>query len=282
MTSQPRPASPPSTLASLDRPIRPQDLQEAKARQERWPMLTCYDALTAAVFDAHRVPVLLVGDSAAMVVHGLASTVAITVADLLPLTAAVRRATRRCLVVADLPFGSYEASPQQALGSAVRFLKEAGANAVKLEGGRDVTEHVRALVSAGVPVMGHIGLRPQSVNALGGYRVQGRGAGADGVLADAEALQAAGAFAIVVEAVPADLGRQVAHVVDIPVVGIGAGPGTDAQVLVWQDLLGLTEDPAPRFVPRYAELRTTIGEAVDRWSQDVRTGEYPGPEHSYS
>lgn len=270
------------TLAAINRPIRPADLTAAKARGERWPMLTCYDVLTARVFDAHRIPALLVGDSAAMVVYGHQSTVAITVGELLPLVAAVRRGVQRALIVADLPFGSYEDSPSQALATAKRFLKVGGAAAVKFEGGAGFAGHVHHLVSAGIPVMGHIGLLPQSVNALGGYPVQGRGPAAAAILADAHAIADAGAFALVIEAVPADLGRQVATALGIPVIGIGAGPGTDAQILVWQDLLGLTPAPTPRFVPRYADLAGTIGEAISRWASDVADGTYPGIEHCYS
>lgn len=276
------PVSAGPTLAEINRPIRPADLTAAKARGERWPMLTCYDVLTAGIFDAQRIPALLVGDSAAMVIHGHRSTVAITVSDLLPLVAAVRRGAHRALIVADLPFGSYEDSPSQALATANRFLKEAGATAVKFEGGVGFAGHVQHLVSAGIPVMGHIGLLPQSVNALGGYPVQGRGSAAASVLADARALADAGAFAIVIEAVPADVGRQVATALTIPVIGIGAGPGTDAQILVWQDLLGLTPAPAPRFVPRYADLAGTIGQAISQWASDVADGTYPGVEHCYS
>ena len=264
------------------RRITVSDLIRAKSAGERWPMITAYDALTAALFDDVGIPVLLVGDSAAMVVYGYDSTVPVTVDDLIPLTRAVVRGSRRALVVADLPFGSYQASVEQALGTAARFMKEAGAHAVKLEGGRRVLPQVEALVSAGVPVIGHLGLTPQSVNVLGGYRVQGRGEAGEVLLQDAKSLQAAGASALVLECVPSDLAARVTELLDIPTIGIGAGAATDAQVLVWQDMLGLGDGPAPRFVKRYANLREVMGAAVSTWADEVRSGTYPAPEHSYA
>jgi 3-methyl-2-oxobutanoate hydroxymethyltransferase len=262
------------------RRITIRDLAAAKERGERWPMLTAYDALTAGLFDDAGIPVLLVGDSAAMVVYGYEQTLPVTVDDLMPLVAAVVRGTRRSLVVADLPFGSYQSSPAQALDTAARFVKEGGAHAVKLEGGERVLPQVDALVSAGVPVMGHLGLTPQSVNALGGYRVQGRGGAGERLIADAKALEAAGAFAVVLEVVPAELAERVTASLSIPTIGIGAGSGTDAQVLVWQDLAGLTER-VPRFVKQYLDLRTLLGGAVREWAAEVVDGSYPGEEHSY-
>ena len=223
---------------------------------------------------------LLVGDSAAMVVYGYEQTLPVTVDDLMPLVAAVVRGTRRSLVVADLPFGSYQSSPAQALDTAARFVKEGGAHAVKLEGGERVLPQVDALVSAGVPVMGHLGLTPQSVNALGGYRVQGRGGAGEKLIADAKALEAAGAFAVVLEVVPAELAERVTASLSIPTIGIGAGAGTDAQVLVWQDLAGLTER-VPRFVKQYLDLRALLGGAVREWAAEVVDGSYPGEEHTY-
>lgn len=258
------------------------DLVAAKIAGERWPMLTAYDALTAAIFDEAGVPVLLVGDSAAMVVYGYDSTVPITVDDLIPLTRAVVRGSSHALVVADLPFGSYQASVEQALATASRFMKEAGAHAVKLEGGHRVMPQVEALVGAGVPVIGHLGLTPQSVNVIGGYRVQGRGEAGQVLMQDAKALQAAGASAVVLECVPSELADRVTQMLDIPTIGIGAGSATDAQVLVWQDLVGLTDGPAPKFVARYTDVRTQIKDAVRTWADDVRNGSYPGPEHSYA
>ncbi|MEV4169036.1 3-methyl-2-oxobutanoate hydroxymethyltransferase [Nonomuraea sp. NPDC049709] len=263
------------------RRVTVRDLTAAKERGERWPMLTAYDAMTARVFDAAGIPVLLVGDSAAMVVYGYDSTLPVTVDDLLPLTAAVVRGSSRALVVADLPFGSYQSSPRQALESAARFMKEAGAHAVKLEGGRRVLPQVEALVSAGIPVMAHLGLTPQSVNVLGGYRVQGRGQSGDELMSDAKDLERAGAFSVVLECVPADLAQRVTTSLAIPTIGIGAGASTDAQVLVWQDLMGLTPRPA-RFVKRYADLAGDMDRAVRAFAGDVTSGAFPAPEHTYS
>ena len=262
------------------RRVTTRDLQLAKDRGERWAMLTSYDMLSAQVFDEAGIPVLLVGDSAGNNVLGYTDTVPVTVEDLLPMVRAVSRSTIRPLVVADLPFGSYQESPQQALRNAVRFL-QAGAQAVKLEGGARVVTQVSLLVESGVPVMGHLGLTPQSVNTLGGYRVQGRGGAGDQLLADALALQEAGAFALVLEVVPSDLAERVTKELAIPTVGIGAGAGCDAQVLVWTDMAGLTPGPGPKFLKRYAELRTTLSDAARAYSDDVRAGSYPGPEHGY-
>ena len=244
-------------------------------------MLTSYDMLSAQVFDEAGIPVLLVGDSAGNNVLGYTDTVPVTVEDLLPMVRAVSRSTIRPLVVADLPFGSYQESPQQALRNAVRFL-QAGAQAVKLEGGARVVTQVSLLVESGVPVMGHLGLTPQSVNTLGGYRVQGRGGAGDQLLVDALALQEAGAFALVLEVVPSDLAERVTKELAIPTVGIGAGAGCDAQVLVWTDMAGLTPGPGPRFLKRYAELRSTLSDAARAYADDVRAGSYPGPEHGYT
>lgn len=268
--------------ASRSRRITVRDLQEAKARGERWPMITAYDALSAGIFDEAGIPVLLVGDSAAMVVFGYDSTVPITVDDLVPLTKAVVHGSNHALVIADLPFGSYQSGVEQALHTATRFLKESGAQAVKLEGGQRVLPQVEALVAAGIPVFGHLGLTPQSVNVLGGYRVQGRGETGEMLLQDAKALEAVGASGVVLECVPSDLAARVTEILSIPTIGIGAGASTDAQVIVWQDLVGLTEGPAPKFVARYADIRSLMAEAVSSWADDVRTGSYPGPEHSYS
>lgn len=269
----------PSVPASRRVTIR--DLALAKERGERWPMLTAYDALTAGIFDEAGIPALLVGDSAGNVVFGHSTTIPVTVDDLLPLTAAVVRGSRRALVVADLPFGSYQSSPAQALDTAARFLKEGGAHAVKLEGGQSVLPQVEALVSAGIPVMGHLGLTPQSVNQLGGFRVQGRGDAGDRLLQDAVELEAAGAFAVVLEAVPAELGTRVTHKLSVPTVGIGAGPDTDAQVLVWQDMAGLTAGPAPKFVKRYADVRSVLRDAAAAYASDVVTRAWPTEENTY-
>ena len=266
-----------------DRRITITDLQAATDRGERWSMLTSYDTLTAGVFEQAGVRALLVGDTSAEIVLGYETTVPMTMDQLVPMVQAVVRGTRTVLVVADLPFGSYEAGPEVALLNAVRHLKEGGAQAVKLEGGRRVLPQVRAMTAAGIPVMGHLGLTPQSVNTLGGVRrVQGRGAAGDQLLADAHALQDAGAFAVVLESVPADLGRRVSAALRIPTVGIGAGPYCDAQILVWQDMAGLTSGRLPRFVKRYASLRETLLDATRRFTDDVSGGRYPDAEHSYT
>jgi 3-methyl-2-oxobutanoate hydroxymethyltransferase len=266
-----------------DRRITITDLQAATDRGERWSMLTSYDTLTASVFEQAGVRALLVGDTSAEMVLGHETTVPMTMDQLVPMVQAVVRGTGTALVVADLPFGSYEAGPEVALGNAVRHLKEGGAQAVKLEGGHRVLPQVRAMTAAGIPVMGHLGLTPQSVNTLGGVRrVQGRGAAGDQLLADARALQDAGAFAVVLESVPADLGRRVSAALRIPTVGIGAGPYCDAQILVWQDMAGLTSGRLPRFVKRYASLRETLLDATRRFTDDVSGGRYPDAEHSYT
>jgi 3-methyl-2-oxobutanoate hydroxymethyltransferase len=264
------------------RRISTRDLIAAKARGEKWPMITAYDALTARIFDEAGIPVMLVGDSAANVVYGYDSTVPVTVDELLPLAAAVVRGSKRALVVGDLPFGSYQASPQQALETAARFMKEAGVQAVKLEGGARVLPQVEMLVSAGVPVMAHLGLTPQSVNQLGGYRVQGRGEDGEILMGDAKAMEAAGAFAVVLEVVPSELAERVTRSLSIPTIGIGAGAATDAQVLVWQDMAGMSPGRPPKFVKRYAELGAALGDAARHWADDVVAGTYPGPEHQYS
>ena len=263
-----------------NRRVRTTDLQRAKERGERWAMLTSYDMLTAGIFEAAGVPVLLVGDSAGNNVLGYDTTVPVTVDELLPMVRAVVRSTTRPMVVADLPFGSYQASPQQALETAVRFLKEGGAHAVKLEGGVRVAPQIELLVSAGAPVMGHVGLTPQSELVMG-LRVQGRGEAADALLADALAVQEAGAFAVVLEAVPADLAERVSKELVIPTIGIGAGAGCDAQVLVWTDMAGLTPGKPLTFVKRYADLRGVLEAATKEYVDDVREGRFPGPEHSF-
>jgi 3-methyl-2-oxobutanoate hydroxymethyltransferase len=266
-----------------DRRITITDLQAATDRGERWSMLTSYDTLTAGVFEQAGVRALLVGDTSAEMVLGHETTVPMTMDQLTPMVQAVVRGTRTALVVADLPFGSYEAGPEVALLNAVRHLKEGGAQAVKLEGGHRVLPQVRAMTAAGIPVMGHLGLTPQSVNTLGGVRrVQGRGAAGDQLLAAAHALQDAGAFAVVLESVPAVLGRRVSAALRIPTVGIGAGPYCDAQILVWQDMAGLTTGRLPRFVKRYASLRETLLDATRRFTDDVSGGRYPDAEHSYT
>jgi 3-methyl-2-oxobutanoate hydroxymethyltransferase len=263
--------------------IRIQDLLAAKRRGEKWAMLTAYDYSTAALLDAAGIPVLLIGDSAANVVYGYETTVPVTVDELVPLVRGVVRGARRALVVADLPFGSYQSSPAQALDTAARFLKESGAHAVKLEGGRRVLPQVEALVAAGIPVMAHLGLTPQSVHAMGGYTLQGRGEHGERLLADAKALEAAGVFAIVLEVIPAELATRVTAMTSVPTIGIGAGPGCDAQVMVWQDMAAFhpAGGAAPRFVKTYAQLGDGLRQAAGHFAEEVRSGAYPAPEHTY-
>ena len=263
------------------RRVRTRDLIAAKERGERWSMLTSYDQYTATIFDEAGISVLLVGDSAANNVYGYDTTLPVTVDELLPLVRAVVRATSYALVVGDLPFGSYEEGPKQALRTAVRFMKEGGCHAVKLEGGRRCAEQIHALTGAGIPVMAHIGFTPQSEHTLGGYRVQGRGDAAEDVVADAHAVAEAGAFAVVLEMVPGEVAKRVTHELTIPTVGIGAGSDCDAQVLVWQDMAGLRTGKMPRFVKQYAHLADTLATAARAYADDVRTGTFPGPEHGF-
>ena len=257
------------------------DLADAKVRGEHWPMLTAYDATTARIFDDAGIPVLLVGDSAATVIYGYDTTVPITVEELLPLVRAVERGSNRALVVADLPFGTYQASVEQAIDTGARFLKDGNAHAVKLEGGESVLPQVRAMTQAGIPVMAHLGLTPQSVNQLGGYKVQGRGEAGDRILEQALQLQDAGAFALVLEVVPAELATRITKALAIPVIGIGAGNNTDAQVLVWQDLVGLTLGHIPKFVTPYAHVGEIIDKAVRSWADDVERQAFPTDDQSY-
>jgi 3-methyl-2-oxobutanoate hydroxymethyltransferase len=263
------------------RRVRTRDLLDAKERGERWPMLTSYDQYTAAIFDRAGIPVLLVGDSAANNVYGYETTVQVTVDELIPLVKAVVRATSRTLVVGDLPFGSYEEGPSQALRTAVRFMKEGGCHAVKLEGGRRVADQIAAISGAGIPVMAHIGFTPQREHAIGGYRVQGRGAAADEVVADANAVAEAGAFAVVLEMVPGDVAKRITADLPIPTIGIGAGADTDGQVLVWQDMAGLRTGKMPRFVKRYADLAGVLTEATEKFAEEVRGGQFPASEHTF-
>jgi 3-methyl-2-oxobutanoate hydroxymethyltransferase len=257
-------------------------LRELKERGERWPMLTAYDMYSAEIFDEAGIPVLLVGDSAANNVYGHSNTLPVTVDELLPLVKAVVRATHRALVVADLPFGSYQLGPQQALETSFRFMKEGGAHAVKLEGGARFAPQVEALSGSGIPVMAHLGFTPQSEHALGGFRIQGRGDAGERLVEDALALQAAGAFAVVLEMVPADVAKRVTAELVVPTVGIGAGPDTDAQVLVWSDMAGMNRGRKPKFVKQYADLGGILLDAARRFGDDVRGGSYPDAEHSYT
>jgi 3-methyl-2-oxobutanoate hydroxymethyltransferase len=265
-----------------DRRITIHDLQAATDRGERWSMLTSYDALTAGIFERAGVRALLVGDTSAEMVLGYRDTLPVTMDQMVTMVQAVVRGTRTALVVADLPFGSYQSGPEIALPSAVRHLKEGGAQAVKLEGGRRVVPQVSALTTAGIPVMGHLGLTPQSVNVLGGVRrIQGRGDAGEELLADAQALERAGAFAVVLESIPAELGRRVSDALRIPTVGIGAGPHCDAQIMVWQDMAGLTAGRVPRFVKRYADIGSTLLDAAHRYALEVASQHYPDQAHSY-
>ena len=272
MTSQPKP----TTKVSLT------ELAERKARGEKLVMVTAYDHPGARLADAAGVDIILVGDSAADNVLGYKTTVPVTVDELLVLVRAVARGTERALVVADMPFGSFQVSDETAVANAVRFVKEAGADAVKIEGAGPSLSRVQALVGAGIPVMGHVGLTPQSATMLGGFKAQGRTAAkAQKLYADARALEAAGCFAVVLEAVPAKVARRVSDTLHVPTIGIGAGPDCDGQVLVWHDLLGLSDRRAARFVKRYAEIGAEIQRALEAYAADVRTGAFPSDEHTY-
>ncbi|MFW6690018.1 3-methyl-2-oxobutanoate hydroxymethyltransferase [Streptomyces sp. MAR4 CNX-425] len=263
------------------RRVTVRDLAAAKERGEKWPMLTAYDSTTAGIFDEAGIPVLLVGDSMGNVHLGYDTTVPVTLDEMTMLSAAVVRGTRRALVVGDLPFGSYQEGPVQALRSATRLVKDAGVGAVKLEGGERSLAQTELLVESGIPVMSHLGLTPQSVNAMG-YRVQGRSdEDAHRLVRDAKAAQEAGAFAVVLELVPAELAAEVTRSLQIPTIGIGAGPDTDAQVLVWTDMAGLTGGKLPRFVKQYARLRETLGDAARAFAEDVGGAAFPAEEHTF-
>lgn len=275
--------------------IRISDLREAKKRGEKWAMLTSYDVVSARIFDQAKIPCILIGDSAAQAVLGYDSTVPITMDEMIPLARAVSRGCKRALVIADLPFGSYQGSPQDALKNATRFMKEAQVHGVKLEGGREFCEHVKLLTQSGIPVMAHIGFTPQSEHALSGFKVQGRNQEAmERLRDDAKSLEAAGAFACVIEMVACSVGSFISDSLSIPVVGIGAGPGCDAQVMVWNDMAGFTSPvveqstsgfqlaKVPKFVKRYGNVSEVIYKAALEFAQEVRTGTYPTGEHSYT
>ncbi|MEU9504520.1 3-methyl-2-oxobutanoate hydroxymethyltransferase [Streptomyces sp. NPDC048196] len=284
--TQPSPAQKPVPKSlyggTSSRRITVRDIAAAKERGEKWPMLTAYDAMTASVFDEAGIPVLLVGDSMGNCHLGYESTVPVTMDEITILSAAVVRGTKRSLVVADLPFGSYQEGPVQALRNATRLVKEAGVGAVKLEGGERSAEQVELLVSAGIPVMAHVGLTPQSVHAFGGYPVQGRGEeAAQQLLRDAKSVQDAGAFAVVLEAVPAELAAEVTRSLHIPTVGIGAGLECDAQVLVWTDMAGMTSGRVPKFVKKYLDMRELLGGAAKAFAEEVVGGTFPAPEHTF-
>ncbi|MCU1514526.1 MAG: panB [Microbacteriaceae bacterium] len=266
--------------ANLKR-VRTRHFQNAKQNGVKITGLTSYDQLTAGIFDAAGIDFLLVGDSAGNTVFGYDTTLPVTLDELIPLTRAVAGAVSRAFVVADMPFGSYETSPDEALHTAFRFMKETHAHAVKLEGGVRSSEQIRRIVSAGIPVMAHIGFTPQSEHGLGGHMIQGRGEGAEALLADAHAVEAAGAFAVVLEMVPSALAAQITKELQIPTIGVGAGPHVDGQLLVWTDWAGLTTGRVPKFVRQYANLAGVLTDAVENYRADVASGEYPAKEHEY-
>ncbi|MEY4559547.1 MAG: hypothetical protein RLZ82_562 [Actinomycetota bacterium] len=261
--------------------VRTAHLKEFKQAGRKFSCLTSYDHMTAGIFDEAGIDVLLVGDSAADNSLGYTSTLPVTVDEMISFGRAVASAAKRALVVIDMPFGSYETGAADALQNAIKLMKTSGVAAVKLEGGERSANQIKAIVDAGIPVMGHIGFTPQSVNALGGFRVQGRGDGAEQLLADAKAVEAAGAFAVVLEMVPAGIAAQVTAELSIPTIGIGAGPDTDGQILVWTDFAGLTSQKPRKFVKRYANIRETLFESAKQYSRDVNEGKFPTQDHSF-
>jgi 3-methyl-2-oxobutanoate hydroxymethyltransferase len=271
----------PSAPAAPVKRVRTHHLREMKERGEKITMLTAYDMYTAATFDEAGIDLLLVGDSASNNVLGNETSLPVTVDELLPLTRAVARSVKRAMVVGDLPFGSYQASPEQGYLTAVRFMKEAGAHCVKLEGGAEMAPVIEKCTQGGIPVMAHIGFTPQSEHTLGGYRVQGRGDTSDRVIADARAVQEAGAFAVVMEMVPGDVAERISKELTIPTIGIGAGAGCDGQVLVWQDAFGLRTGRMARFVKQYADVHGVLLDAARAYADDVRGGTFPGAEHTF-
>ncbi|HEX6516059.1 MAG TPA: 3-methyl-2-oxobutanoate hydroxymethyltransferase [Nocardioidaceae bacterium] len=280
-TPAPYGAGPTAQSSPPMRRVRTHHLRERKERGEKWAMLTAYDMYTAATFDEAGIPVLLVGDSASNNVFANETSLPVTVDELIPLVRAVTRSVKHSLVVADLPFGSYQASPEQAFHTSVRFMKEANAHAVKLEGGAEMVPQVELLTRSGIPVMAHIGFTPQSEHNLGGYRVQGRGESAQRLVAAAQALENAGAFSLVMEMVPGDVAAEITKTLSIPTIGIGAGPHCDAQVLVWQDMAGLRTGRLPRFVKQYADLHGVLLKAAEEYAADVAAGRFPAEEHTF-
>jgi 3-methyl-2-oxobutanoate hydroxymethyltransferase len=267
--------------ANLKR-VRTRHFQRAKENGVKITGLTSYDQLTASIFDAAGIDFLLVGDSAGNNVFGYETTLPVTVEDLIPITRAVAGAVSRAFVIADMPFGSYETSPDEALHTAFRFMKETHAHAVKLEGGVRSAEQIRRIVSAGIPVMAHIGFTPQSEHGLGGHLIQGRGEGVEQLLADAHAVEDAGAFAVVLEMVPSASAARVTAELRIPTIGVGAGPHVDGQLLVWTDWAGLTVGRIPKFVKQYANLSGVLADAAKAYMADVAGGAYPAIEHEYT
>lgn len=284
MSSQPDgtpPATPEWSLAAVKK-VRVHHLRQAKQAGQRITMLTAYDAVTGRLFDEAGLDMLLVGDSMGNTMLASPNTIPVTLEEMIVGTRSVTRVARRAMVVADLPFGSYEASPAQAHASSVRLMKEAGAHAVKLEGGRHMVEQVRLLTSTGIPVVGHLGFTPQSENTLGGHRVQGRGEAAEAaLLADSLALQEAGACSIVFEMVPEPVATRVSRALEIPTIGIGAGPGCDGQVLVWVDMAGMG-DWSPRFAKQFAQLGPLLRRAAEDYAAEVRGGTFPDEQHSFA
>ena len=277
----PASASKPFDLDTVKK-VRTVHLAQAKATGQKFSMLTCYDALTAQIFDRAGIDMLLVGDSAANVVLGYESTLTITLDEMIPMVAAVSRGASRAMVVADLPFGSYEQSPQQAVASAVHLMKEGGAHAVKIEADASMTEWVRALVRTGIPVVAHVGFTPQSEHALGGFRVQGSGEAAERVREDAVALAEAGAFCVLMEMVTTETARRVDEAVGtVPTIGIGASNVTTGQVLVWQDMMGVRSGRVPRFVKQFAQVGQVMEDAARAYREQVRSGEFPAAEHTF-
>jgi 3-methyl-2-oxobutanoate hydroxymethyltransferase len=267
--------------ADATKRVRIRHFLKAKEQGIRITGLTSYDFLTASIFDEAGIDFLLVGDSAANAVFGYDTTLPVTAEELIPLCRAVVRASRRALVIADLPFGSYEGGPDEALATSIRFMKETGAHAVKLEGGVRSTAQIAHIVQAGIPVMAHVGYTPQSEHGLGGHIIQGRGDSAAQILEDALAVEAAGAFAVVIEMVPSSVAAELTARLTIPTIGIGAGPHCDGQILVWTDMAGLTTGRVPKFVKRYADLAGSLRAAAVAYREDVENGVYPGPEHQY-
>ncbi|EGD43921.1 3-methyl-2-oxobutanoate hydroxymethyltransferase [Nocardioidaceae bacterium Broad-1] len=270
-----------SAPAKPVRKVRTHHLREMKQRGDKITMLTSYDMYTAQIFDEAGVDLLLVGDSASNNVLGNETSLPVTVDELLPLTRAVSRSVKRAMVVGDLPFGSYQASPEQGYLTAVRFMKEAGAHCVKLEGGAEMAPVIKKLTEGGIPVIAHIGFTPQSEHVLGGYRVQGRGDASDRIIDDAKAVQEAGAFAVVMEMVPGDVAAQITKELDIPTIGIGAGPDCDGQVLVWQDAFGMRSGKMARFVKQYADVKSVLSDGAEAYISDVKSSTFPGPEHTF-
>jgi len=270
-----------SDASPAPKKVRTRHFQNAKASGIKITGLTSYDQLTAAIFDAAGIDFLLVGDSAGNTVLGYDTTLPVTVDELIPLTRAVAGAAKRAFVIADMPFGSYESGADQALHTAFRFMKETGASAVKLEGGVRSADQIRRIVGAGIPVMGHIGFTPQSEHGLGGHVIQGRGDQLQQLLADAHAVEQAGAFAVVLEMIPSEAARAVTEAIGIPTISVGAGPHADGQLLVWTDWAGLTTGRIPKFVKQYANLAGVLHDAALAFKADVDGGIYPGPENSY-